>query len=116
GRVGVVDWGIVGRLDPPTYRFFRRTIEGALGDASAWDDVAADLITAYGPALHDALGLDQAGLASLSRAVMEPMLTRPFGEASIGSFLAAIQGKIAEAQNAEDARARPGLRALLAKW
>jgi hypothetical protein len=30
--------------------------------------------------------------------MIEPMLTRPFGEASLGSFLAAMQGKIAEAE------------------
>ncbi len=98
GRVGVVDWGIVGRLDARTHRFLRRTIEGALGDASAWDDVAADLIDAYGPALREGLGLDETALAAFSRAIVEPMLTRPFAEASLGSFLAAIQGKIAEAE------------------
>src|SRR6185295_1377202 len=53
GRVGVVDWGIVGRLDARTHRFLRRTIEGALGDETAWDDIAADLLAAYGPALRD---------------------------------------------------------------
>lgn len=114
GRVGVVDWGIVGRLDPPTHRFFRRTIEGALGDESAWDDVAADLIAAYGPALREGLGLDGAQLASFSRAVLEPMLTRPFGEASLGTFLAAIQGKIAQAEGR--AVESGGLRGALTKW
>ena len=98
GRVGVVDWGIVGRLDARTHRFLRRTIEGALGDASAWDDVAADLFEAYGPALRDGIGLDQAGLAVFARTLFEPMLTRPFGEASLGGFLASMQGKIAEAE------------------
>jgi hypothetical protein len=98
GRVGVVDWGIVGRLDARTHRFLRRTIEGALGDQSAWDDIAADLLDAYGPALRDGLGLDHQALASFSRSIVEPMLTHPFGEASLGTFFAALQGKVAEAE------------------
>jgi hypothetical protein len=76
----------------------RRTIEGALGDASAWDDIAADLLAAYGPALRDGLGLDEAALARFARSAVEPMLTRPFGEVSLGSFFAALQGKVAEAE------------------
>ena len=114
GRAGVVDWGIVGRLDATTHRFLRRTIEGALGDPSAWDDVAKDLYAAYGPALRDGLGLDEKGLAAFSRALMEPMLTRPFAEASLGSFLAAIQGKVAEAEGR--AVERRGWRGELARF
>ncbi len=114
GRVGVLDWGIVGRLDAHTHQFLRRSIEGALGDASAWDDVARELIAAYGPALRDSLGLDERGLARFSRAILEPMLTKPFGEASLGSFLAAIQGKVAEAEGRPVERT--GVRGALARF
>src|SRR4029079_17224510 len=51
GRLGVLDWGIVGRLDAETHRFFRRILAAALGDEGAWADVAAQLQRAYGPAL-----------------------------------------------------------------
>jgi predicted unusual protein kinase regulating ubiquinone biosynthesis (AarF/ABC1/UbiB family) len=98
GRVGVVDWGIVGRLDARTLRFLRRLVEGALGDASAWDDVAAELLANYGPALVEGLGLDRTGLAAFARSIVEPMLTRPFGEVSLGAFLAAWQGNVAAAE------------------
>jgi predicted unusual protein kinase regulating ubiquinone biosynthesis (AarF/ABC1/UbiB family) len=98
GRVGVVDWGIVGRLDDATLRFLRRTVEGALGDESAWHDIADAFLENYGPALIDGLGLDRDGLAQFSRSIVEPMLTRPFGEVSLGKFLAAWQGDVAEAQ------------------
>src|SRR5205823_2675846 len=77
GRIAALDWGIVGQLDPDTHRFFRRIIEAALGDESAWDEVAARLLRVYGPALG-ALGLDEAEMARFVRGVMEPMLTRPF--------------------------------------
>lgn len=98
GRVGVVDWGIVGRLDERTRRFLRRTVEGALGDQTAWDDIAGDFLESYGPALIEGLGMDRAGLAAFSRSIVEPMLTRPFGEVSLGKFLAAWQGNVAEAE------------------
>lgn len=98
GRVGVVDWGIVGRLDARTHRFLRRIVEGALGDASAWQDVADELLGQYGPALSEGLGMDADAFARFAQAVVEPMLTRPFGEVSLGQFLAAWQGKVEEAE------------------
>src|SRR5206468_3072251 len=64
GRLGVLDWGIVGRLDADTHRFFRRTLEAALGDETAWADIAAQLQRAYGPALREQLGLGDAELES----------------------------------------------------
>jgi aarF domain-containing kinase len=100
GRLGVLDWGIVGRLDADTHRFFRRTLQAALGDADAWADVAAQLRRAYGPALHDQLGLGEPELAEFVRTVMEPLLTRPFGEASLATLLGAVQGRVTPADGA----------------
>jgi predicted unusual protein kinase regulating ubiquinone biosynthesis (AarF/ABC1/UbiB family) len=99
GRVGVVDWGIVGRLDPRTHEFLRRTIAAALGDEAAWTDVAREVMANYGPALEVGLGLDEAGLAQFIREVMMPTLTRPFGEVSLGTFLAALQGQVGTVRN-----------------
>ena len=96
GRLGVLDWGIVGRLDAETHRFFRDVLAAALGDAAAWTAVAAQLQRAYGPALRDQLGLGEAELAEFVRGVMEPLLTRPFGEASLGTLLSAVQGKVGD--------------------
>src|SRR5439155_17078151 len=64
GRLGLIDWGIVGRLDADTHRFFRRMLEAALGDETAWADLAAQLQRAYGPALREQLGLGEAELGS----------------------------------------------------
>ena len=99
GRVGVVDWGIVGRLDPRAHNFLRSTIAAALGDEAAWTDVARELVANYGPALEAGLGLDEAGLAEFIREVMHPMLTRPFGEVSLGTFLAALSGQVGTVRN-----------------
>lgn len=111
GRVGVVDWGIVGRLDPRAHHFLRRTIAAALGDESAWADVARELVVAYGPALEAGLGLDETELAAFVREVLQPMLTRPFGEVSLGTFLAAVQGQVGVVRNGKRKR---GWRAHLA--
>jgi predicted unusual protein kinase regulating ubiquinone biosynthesis (AarF/ABC1/UbiB family) len=99
GSVGVLDWGIVGRLDPRAHHFLRRTIAAALGDDSAWADVAREIVVNYGPAIEAGLGLDEAGLADFIREVVHPMLTRPFAEVSLGTFLAALQGQVGTVRN-----------------
>ncbi len=101
GRIGILDWGIVGRLDPDTHHFFIRMIEGALGDESAWDDVAAHIVRTYGPAIKEGLGLDDQELSAFIRAMIEPVLLRPFGEVSLGELLMAPQTQIAKARGLE---------------
>jgi predicted unusual protein kinase regulating ubiquinone biosynthesis (AarF/ABC1/UbiB family) len=93
GRIAVLDWGIVGRLDPETHGYFRRILEAALGDESAWDDVARHVAAQYGSAV-DQVGLDHEGLRALVRATVEPLLTRPFGEVSLSTLLRAPQDQI----------------------
>lgn len=87
GTLVLVDWGIVGRLDESTSLFFRRLIEGALGDEAAWHDVAAHLISAYGASVLDALGTDEAGFAEFVRLQIEPVLRLPFGEVDLRTML-----------------------------
>jgi aarF domain-containing kinase len=98
GRIGVLDWGIVGRLDADTHRFFVRVIEGALGNEDAWDDVASHLVKTYGPAIRDAMGLDDDQLSDFVRSLVEPVLTRPFGEVSLSNLLTAPQTQMAKAR------------------
>jgi predicted unusual protein kinase regulating ubiquinone biosynthesis (AarF/ABC1/UbiB family) len=98
GRIGVLDWGIVGRLDSDTHRFFVRVIEGALGNEDAWDDVAAHLVRTYGPAMRDAMGLNDDQLSDFVKSLVEPVLTRPFGEVSLADLLTAPQSQMARAR------------------
>lgn len=93
GRMGVLDWGIVGRLDPETHRYFRRILEAALGDEAAWSEVARHVGLQYGPAIA-ALGLDDDALTELVRNTLEPMLTLPFGEVSLSTLIQAPQEQI----------------------
>ncbi len=98
GRIGLLDWGIVGRLNADTHKFFVRVIEGALGDDDAWDDVSAHLVKTYGPAIRDSLGFDDDQLSDFVRGLIEPVLTRPFGEVSLSSILTAPQTQMARAR------------------
>lgn len=100
GRVGVLDWGIVGRLDHETHRFVVRLFEAVLGDETAWDDVAAHLVRTYGAAMRDALGLDDEQLVVFIRGVIEPVLLRPFGEVSLADIVMAPQAQLAKARGA----------------
>jgi aarF domain-containing kinase len=101
GRVGVIDWGIVGRLDPDTHRFFRRMIEGALGDEAAWPDITAHIERAYGPAIREGLGLEGEALVAFVRGMMEPVLTQPFGGVSLADLMLAPQQQVARVRGIE---------------
>ncbi len=101
GRVGVIDWGIVGRLDPQTHQFFRSLIQAALGDEDAWGDIARHALRMYGPVLEENLGMDEAQTEVFMRMALEPLLTRPFGEVSLADLLTAPQRQVAEVKGIE---------------
>jgi predicted unusual protein kinase regulating ubiquinone biosynthesis (AarF/ABC1/UbiB family) len=98
GRLGIIDWGIVGRLDARTHRFVLRMLAAVLGDESAWQDVTAYVVDTYGTPLRDAMGMDDEQLGAFMRAMIEPVLLRPFGEFSFGQLLVDAQARAAEAQ------------------
>jgi predicted unusual protein kinase regulating ubiquinone biosynthesis (AarF/ABC1/UbiB family) len=104
GRVGVIDWGIVGRLDTGTHQFFRRLIEAALGDEAAWPALARHTRRVYGPVLEQQLGMDDDQLEAFMRATLGPVLTQPFGQVSLADLLSAPQQKVAEAKGLEAER------------
>ena len=97
GRVGVIDWGIVGRLDPGTHRFFTRMLAAVLGDESAWRDVTDYIISNYGPSIREAMGMDDEQLAAFMRMMIEPILLRPFGEVSFAEMMTMTQVEVARA-------------------
>jgi predicted unusual protein kinase regulating ubiquinone biosynthesis (AarF/ABC1/UbiB family) len=87
GTIALLDWGIVGRLDEETAAFFRRLIEGALGDDEAWVDVAAHLKASYGDGMVDMLGLDDDGFVEFVRSQVQPLLRLPFGQVDLRTML-----------------------------
>jgi predicted unusual protein kinase regulating ubiquinone biosynthesis (AarF/ABC1/UbiB family) len=97
GRIGVIDWGIVGRLDPDTHRFFIRMLQAVLGDEAAWRDVTDYIIKNYGPAIREAMGMDDDQLAAFMRMMIEPILLKPFGEVSFAEMMNMTQVQVAKA-------------------
>ena len=87
GTLALLDWGIVGRLDETTGKFFRRMVEGVLGDDDAWVDVAAHVRSTYGEGLFNALGLDEEESVGFVRSQIEPMFHMPFGQIDLRTML-----------------------------
>jgi len=114
GRIGMIDWGIVGRLDHETHWFFLRMMAAVLGDDDAWADVTRHLVKTYGPALQEAVGMDEVQLAAFVRSLLMPMLTQPFGEVSLATLFQATERQVARAQGLE-AQQRT-LRAVVERW
>jgi hypothetical protein len=88
-RLGLLDWGIVGRLDRDTHFMLRRLAEAALGDESGWEDIAEHVVrlTAGPDAEKDAFGFTKDEVTKLVRYQIEPILTRPFGEVGLSSLM-----------------------------
>ena len=101
GTIGVIDWGIVGRLDAETHWFLCRMLAAVLGDDDAWRDVTGHLIRTYGPAIGEAMGMDDEQLATFMRAMIEPILLKPFGEVSFSDMMNATQVEVAKAHGIE---------------
>jgi predicted unusual protein kinase regulating ubiquinone biosynthesis (AarF/ABC1/UbiB family) len=97
GRIGLIDWGIVARLDPSTHMFFRQLIAGSLGDEAAWDDIAAFFTQMLGPMMAR-VELTPAELTKLIRPRIESVLTQPFGQMSLGALISDNQREAAEAE------------------
>jgi predicted unusual protein kinase regulating ubiquinone biosynthesis (AarF/ABC1/UbiB family) len=106
GRLGIIDWGIVGRLDRDTHRFVLRLLDAVLGDQAAWPDITAHLTRVYGRAIQVGLGMSDDDLTTFLRGIVEPALTRPFGEVSLAAMLEAPLVQAAKARGAR-AHERP---------
>ena len=88
GRVGALDWGILGRLSPDTHDHFRSIIAAALGDEEAWTRVTDRVQEQMGPLIEERLGVAAEDVPALVRGVLEPLLTRPFGEVQLSTLIA----------------------------
>lgn len=96
GRLAMLDWGIVARLDPDTQDLFRALVAAALGRDGAWERVADHIMRAQGALLQDGFGLTWPETVELVRMYMEPILTKPLKDVSMAALF----------MNPEQARAR----------
>lgn len=115
GRMAVLDWGIVGRVDADTGLFLRRLLEAILGDEAAWADVARHMEVQYGGGLAEMLGVDEAGWVMFVRAYLEPLLSSPIGEVDLRAMLLGI-GPGPGAGDVPQQKARSGLRDNVTYW
>lgn len=101
GRLGLLDWGIVGVLDERTRFVFRRFVQSMLGDTSAFADVAEFMAEMLPFIPAD-------GEAMLAEATEEigGMLTRPFGEVDLSDAVRGRGGPGARSAGADGADAQ----------
>ena len=111
GRMAVLDWGIVGRVDADTGLFLRRLLQAVLGDETGWVDVARHMETQYGGGLAEMLGVDEAGWVMFVRAYLEPLLSSPIGEVDLRAMLLGVG-----ANEVPQEKARNGLRDNVGYW
>ncbi len=87
GRIGLIDLGIMGKLDEKTRLFLVRLLEGSVGVDTAWCDVADFFYTQYGDTLLEGFGIMLEEFPSKLRDLLGPLLTAPFGQNSLANFL-----------------------------
>jgi tRNA A-37 threonylcarbamoyl transferase component Bud32 len=83
GGVVLLDWGIVGRLPAASLRFFRRSLEGSLGDESAWPDVRDHLMSTMSAEVLEAVGITPEMFLQMVRAQTLTIMTAPFSELNL---------------------------------
>jgi hypothetical protein len=83
GTVVLLDWGIVGRLPESSRRFFRRSLEGALGDESAWPDVRDHFMATLPAEALAVMGITPDMVMEMVRAQTLMIMTSPFNELNL---------------------------------
>ena len=86
GRLAMLDWGVVSRLDDDTRDLFRAMVEAALGHEEAWDRMADHMIRSQGVMLQDGFGASKDEIRELVRMYMEPILTSPLKDVSMAAL------------------------------
>lgn len=100
GRIALLDWGIVGRLDPDLHHVFRQLLAFALGDDDAWEDVATFFLGMYAN-MASSLDLDQDLLLGFFREQSRVAMNQPFGEVSLADLLTMPQQEMNKAAKAK---------------
>lgn len=80
GELVLLDWGISGRLDEASRRFFRRSVEGCLGDETAWADIRDHMLAVQGTEAMASLGIGPDDLLDMIRAQTLMIMNQPFNE------------------------------------
>jgi hypothetical protein len=91
GRVALLDWGILGRLDDASRRFLRRSIEGAMGEEAAWDDVRAHIMPTIGSEVARMTGMTEDDIFAMIRGQIEMIMSAPFRDLNLLALAPQVQ-------------------------
>ena len=86
GRLGMIDWGIVSRMEGEAYQMFRALCEASTGREEAWDEMGDVMLRINGPSLR-ALGLSDGEIRHLVRSMFEPVLVQPLRDVSMAELM-----------------------------
>ncbi|MCU1463685.1 MAG: hypothetical protein JWO37_3760 [Acidimicrobiales bacterium] len=114
GRLGLLDWGIVGRLDGDAHAFFRNVVEASLGNEGAWDAIAAFVVRVYGPQVSDSMGVTPDQLPDVFRAAFRPLLTAPFSSFRLADLMQTMGSQMNTAATRD--RPKPSLADSFRHW
>jgi predicted unusual protein kinase regulating ubiquinone biosynthesis (AarF/ABC1/UbiB family) len=92
GRVALLDWGIVGRLPDASRFVFRRSLEGALGDETAWLDVRDHTMSVLDKGAMEAIGITEDDVLAMVRAQTLALMTQPFNEIDVMTIMPSAGG------------------------
>jgi hypothetical protein len=85
-KLGMLDWGIVCRLDPATHKMVHGILGASIGDEQAWEDICDHFMSVQGQSLVDGFGLTEEQGRKLLRNMIEPIITKPVGEVSMSAL------------------------------
>ena len=111
GRLAMLDWGVISRLDDDTRDLFRALVEAAIGREDAWDRVADHMIRSQGVLLQEGFGASREDIRSMTKMYMEPILTSPLKDVSMAALF--VNPERAREMNYGEA---PPKRTLREKW
>lgn len=86
GKLAMLDWGIVCRLDPLNHGLVHAILRAAIGEEEAWEGLCDHFMRIQGQSLVDGFGLTQEQGRKLLRNLLEPILTQPVGNVSMSSL------------------------------
>ncbi len=85
-KLGMLDWGIVCRLDDINHGMVHLILRASIGEEDAWDDLSDHFMRIQGDSLIEGFGLTHEQGRKLIRNLMEPIITQPVGEVSMSSL------------------------------
>lgn len=86
GKLGMLDWGIVCRLDPLNHGLVHDVLRASIGEDEAWDSLCNHFMRVQGASITQGFGMTEEQGRKLLRSLLEPIITQPVGAVSMSSL------------------------------